>query len=102
MRHTPKVLLAGAAAIVFAACTANAEARSASRARIEVVKIKKVKKIVHAPVQHEYENVAGFRGQLHDPLYSYAAEPSAVVAPEPMGPPAPVITQWPMPNTVWW
>jgi hypothetical protein len=94
MRMTSKCLM-GMAALVFFATQATAAERPAASARAEVVKVKTVKKIVRAPVRHEYENVAGFKGRVNDPLYAYAAEP---VAPR-MGP---VITQWPMPNTVWW
>lgn len=98
MRIMNKCLI-GTAALVFCAAQAHAAERAAPPARAQVAKVKTVKKTVRAPVKHEYENVAGFRGRLHDPLYSYAAAPGAVSA---MGPRPPVITQWPMPNTVWW
>ena len=101
MRHSSKIVIAAAAAVLFAAYTASAAERPATSARVEVAKVKTVKKTVRASVKHEYENVAGFKGRVHDPLYSYAAEPPAVVTAEPMGA-RPVITQWPMPNTVWW
>lgn len=44
----------------------------------------------------EYANVAGFKGRVNDPLYSYASEPL------PAKPKTPVITSFPMPYTVWW
>src|SRR5690349_13419511 len=98
MRIASKCLI-GMAALVFFAAQASAAERSGASARADVVTVKKAKKTVRAPARHEYENIAGFKGQLNDPLYSYAAEPPAVVAPQPMGP---TVTQWPMPNTVWW
>lgn len=82
--------------LVFFAAQATAAERATS-ARAEAAKVKTLKKAVRKPVRHEYENVAGFKGGLNDPLYSYAAAEMPV-----MGPRAPVITQWPMPNTVWW
>lgn len=83
--------------LVFFATQASAAERAGSMARAQTVKVKMAKKTVRAPVRHEYENVAGFKGRLNDPLYAYAAaEPQAT------GPHMPVVTQWPMPFTVWW
>ena len=96
MRHSSKILIAATAAVLFSACTATAAERPSTTARAETVKVKTVKKTVRAPVKHEYEDVAGFKGRVRDPLYSFAAEPEAMV------PRRPIITQWPMPNTVWW
>ena len=100
MRESNKIVIAAATAVLFSVCAATATERSATTARAEVVKVKTVKKTVRAPIKHEYENVAGFKGRVRDPLYSFAAEPPALT--QPMGPHSPTITQWPMPNTVWW
>lgn len=97
MRIASKCLI-GMMALVFCAAQANAAGRTTTSAHAEVVKVKTVKKAVRKPVRHEYENVAGFRGRLHDPLYSFAAESPAMAT----APHTPVITQWPMANTVWW
>ena len=74
---------------------ATADAKSTRTNATHATSTMKAQKTVRVSVRHEYENVASFRGRVDDPLYAYAAEP----VPSRMGP---VITQWPMSNTVWW
>jgi hypothetical protein len=51
---------------------------------------------VTTPRMPEYLNVAGFKGSVNDPLYSFAAVP----APAPT--PRPTVSSFPLPYAVWW
>ena len=81
--------LMSAAALLLVAGSADAAQRQKPKAASVQTTAKRL------PPHLDYRNVAGFTGRLNDPLYAYAAEP----VPSRMGP---VLTQWPMPNTVWW
>jgi hypothetical protein len=81
--------LMSAAALLLVAGSADAAQRQKPKAASVQTAAKRL------PPHLDYRNVAGFTGRLNDPLYAYAAD----VPPTRMGP---VITQWPMPNAVWW
>jgi hypothetical protein len=81
-------LMSAAALLLVAGSADAAQRQKPTAASVQTA----AKRLPHL----DYRNVAGFTGRLNDPLYAYAA---ADVPPTRMGP---VITQWPMPNAVWW
>ena len=93
-RHSIAVVALTFAASTFAAAAERPAKPGYGAKAAQASSMVKARKQARGPLR-DYENVGGFRGRVDDPLYSFAAEP-----PSSMG--APVITNFPMPHTVWW
>ncbi len=100
MLKTTTALTAAALLLLTTGAQAgNQKSSSAQTARASVV-VKAAKPTrIHASVP-KYLDVAGFKGSVRDPRYAYAS----VRAPAPARTltPQATVSQFPMPNAVWW